>query len=178
MFLERRIALCGSHRPDFLEENRERLVVLGKVLAEYGFTFYGGMSPNFPDVVIQAGRTAGAKAYGYSPWISKEEHLERGDPWEYDHIEVVGKGFEYNSKKLIGQVEAIVVVSGGEFTGHEILDAIEQGRVVGILSNIPGIGDAAGRLIAFENLIVEEDPRLLVERIVEKLDLRSQEEAL
>ena len=160
--------LCG---PDV--ENKA--IAIGRAIAEQGAVILTGATTGFPELAARGAKEAGGFSIGFSPAANEEDHVLRWKmPTEYmDLIVYTDIGFEMRDIILMRSADASIFGCGRVGTIHEFTVAFEGHKPIGVLKGpwiqdeiIKEIIDGSGREKENPYIYFEEDPKILVEKLV------------
>ena len=147
---------------------------IGKEIVKQGGIVVTGATTGFPTWSAQGAKEEGGVSICFSPASTEEEHKDAYHlPLEYLDL-VVFTGFGYSGRNLIltRSSDAVIIGCGRIGTINEFTIAYEDGKPIGILRGswetdevIQEIIDKGHRIN--EKVIFDDDPKRLVERIVE-----------
>jgi hypothetical protein len=158
---------CG---PGSMEKAKE----LGAEIIRQGGIIVTGATTGFPLWSAIGAKEAGGVSIGLSPALSEREHVEEYNlPIDYmDLIIYTGAGYSGRDILLTRSSDAVILGCGRVGTIHEFTVAFEDGKPIGILRGpwetdkvIQDIMDKGNR--HSEMVIFDDDPKKLVERIIE-----------
>ncbi|MDD4661840.1 MAG: hypothetical protein PHG24_00985 [Candidatus Pacebacteria bacterium] len=179
------IAVSGSSNMKVCTKGtREKAFELGKELAKNKCIVISGATDGIPFVVSCGNREAGGFNLGFSPAISKSEHVKSYklplDP--YDVIVYTGEDYAGRDVVMTKASEAVIIISGETGTMHEFLTAFETGKVIGVLEGSGGIADGAKKFLEGirkkpkASIFFSDNPKKLVKEIV--LELKKKEKKM
>lgn len=158
---------CGLDAFDKAKELGKQIVVQGGVIVT-------GATTGFPTWSAMGAKEAGGFSIGFSPAATEREHRDVYHlPLDYMDL-VVYTGFGYSGRNLIltRSSDAVLIGCGRIGTINEFTVAYEDGKPIGILrgswetdQTIKEIIDRGHRIN--EKVIFDDDPKRLVERVVE-----------
>ncbi|MDD3046234.1 MAG: hypothetical protein PHH88_00970 [Candidatus Pacebacteria bacterium] len=172
------IAVSGSSNMKICTKGtKEKALELGKELAKNKCIVISGATDGIPFVVSCANREAGGFNLGFSPAISKSEHVKSYrlpiDP--YDVIVYTGEDYAGRDVIMTKASEAVIIISGETGTMHEFLTAFETGKVIGVLEGTGGIADKAKEFLRGikkkpkAEIFFNNDPKKLLKEIIGEL---------
>ncbi len=172
-----RIAVSGSAEGACEDCGYAKAYQIGKEIAKHNAILVNGATTGIPHAAAKGAKSENGFVIGFSPAISKKEHLKKY-ALPLDHLDfVVYTGFNYSGRNLIltRSADAVVVVCGRMGTLNEFTAAFEDGKVVGVLLHSGGVSDEIGRLIKIAKkgrgrIIYNDDPKVLINMIVAALD--------
>jgi uncharacterized protein (TIGR00725 family) len=146
------------------------LTELGAEIARRDLVLLTGATTGVPDAVSRAAREAGCLTLGISPAHDAREHTERYHlPVDgCDALLFTGFGLKGRNVVLVRSSDIVLVVAGGMGTLNEFTIAVDEGKVVGVLSGTGGIADEAARLLAYvrqpERVLFDARPGKLLDQ--------------
>ncbi|MBW1871821.1 MAG: LOG family protein [Deltaproteobacteria bacterium] len=172
-----KIGVMGSASGPVIKdpESQKRAFGLGQAIAKNECICITGACPGLPANAAEGAKQAGGFVLGISPAFSKREHIDiYSSPIEpYDMILFSGLGLMERDIINIRSCDAIVVIGGGMGTLNEFTVAYEEKKPVGILTGTGGISGHIPEILGFANrqagpdrIIYEEDPELLIEKLL------------
>ncbi|PIR98362.1 MAG: hypothetical protein COT88_02050 [Candidatus Colwellbacteria bacterium CG10_big_fil_rev_8_21_14_0_10_41_28] len=155
----------------------EKATALGKAIAENGCILTEGATTGFPYWSAKAAKEAGGIVIGFSPAATESEHLnEYKLPLDYRDL-IVYTGFGYSGRNLIltRASDAVIVGCGRIGTINEFTVAFEDSKPIGILKAVWETDEVFEQIIQKshrademkDRIVIEEDPKVLVEKIIE-----------
>ena len=172
-----RIGVMGSAGGDVPPAVSESCRRLGRVIAERGCCLLTGACPGLPHDAVLGAKEAHGHVVGISPAATLKEHVEiHHSPYrEYDVLILTGMGLMGRELINIHSSDIVIVVGGRSGTLGEFAIAYEDGKLIGVLSGTGGITTALPELGASleakktgAEVIYDEDPARLVERLLER----------
>lgn len=172
------IAVCGSC---VLEDEAVaiRADAIGKAIAESGSVLLNGATGGYPQRAALAAQRAGGLCIGISPARNREEHVEQYHETldGFDVMIMPGNGFNGRNVILVRSADAVIFVGGRMGSVNEFAIAYTEFKVVGVLKGSSRNADALADLATNSNrqggvVIVEEDPYLLVSKVIAALKER------
>lgn len=152
-------------------------VELGRQIAKHGAIVLTGATTGFPLWSAMGAKEAGGFSLGFSPASTEKEHVEIYNlPVEYMDV-IVYTGFGYPGRDLIltRASDAVFFGCGRIGTIHEFTIAFEDKKPIGILEAdwetdeiLKGIIENAHR--PNDRIIFDNDPKALVERVIEMVN--------
>ncbi len=182
--MKRKIGVMGSASGPTIKDPRslEKALALGQAIADRGCICITGACPGLPDKAAEGARSAGGFVFGVSPAFSEREHTEiYGSPMaHYDMIMFSGLGLMERDIINIRSSDAVVVIGGGIGTLNEFTVAYEEKKPVGIVTGTGGISDHIKEILDFahrqagpDRILYDDDPRKLVDRLLEVVERTS-----
>ncbi len=140
--MKKAIAVVGSAAVSPSESEIKLCRELGKAIAGRGFVLLTGACPGFPLEAARGARKAEGTVVGISPAPDYKAHVEQWDypVQEFDSIIFPGFGRGRNLV-LVRSASAVAVLGGRMGTLNEFTIAFEEGKPIGVLSGIRGIGE-------------------------------------
>lgn len=172
-----KIAVSGASRTEHCCKNiKEVSKEIGREIARQKCTLVTGATIGAPYFASQGFKEIGGYSVGFSPAISRQEHVNTYR-LPLDTLDlVVYTGAEYTGRNLIltKGVDAMVVICGRTGTLHEFVTALELDKCIGILEKTGGTADKIRFILEMPRrrrkaVIYDEDPRNLVQKMVEVL---------
>jgi len=174
-----RIGVMGSAQGPTIEnqENIKKSIELGHYIAKAGCILVNGACPGLPDEAAFGAHKAGGFVMGVSPAFSEKEHIEKyKSPKEYyDVILYTGMGLMERDIINIRSSDAIILLGGGVGTLNEFTVAYDEGKVIGVLKGSGGVSNHIADILEVcnrsmsENIIEDEDPKKLLEKVMKAL---------
>jgi len=174
-----RIGVMGSAQGPTIEnqENIKKSIELGHYIAKAGCILVNGACPGLPDEAAFGAHKAGGLVMGVSPAFSEKEHIEKyKSPKEYyDIILYTGLGLMERDIINIRSCDAIILLGGGIGTLNEFTVAYDEGKVIGVLKGSGGVSNHIADILEVcnrsmsENIIEDEDPKKLLEKVMKAL---------
>jgi len=162
---------------------KEKARQLGMELAKNKCFVISGATNGISYEVSCANREAGGINVGFSPAISKAEHVRAYklpfDP--YDIIIYTGADYAGRDVMMTKSGEAAIIVSGRTGTMHEFLTAFELGKPIGVLEGTGGAADLIKEFLKRLNkkpkapIFYSTDPKELVRLVCNELKIRNKE---
>lgn len=172
-----RIAISGSAEGVCENCGYQKAVEIGRQIAKRGAILVNGATTGIPHAAAKGAKEEDGFVIGFSPAISKKEHIKKyALPLDYLDF-VVYTGFNYSGRNLIltRSADAVIVVCGRIGTINEFTAAFEDGKIVGVLVHSGGESDEIQRLIAIAHkgrghMIYDPDPKKLVNKVIAAID--------
>jgi uncharacterized protein (TIGR00725 family) len=145
------------------------LAELGAEIARRDCLLLTGATTGVPDAVSREARRHGCFTIGISPAHNAHEHATAyGLPTDgCDALIFTGFGLKGRNVVLVRSCDLVIVVAGGMGTLNEFTIAVDEAKVVGVLSGTGGVADDIGRLLPHvrqpEKVIIEAQPAKLLE---------------
>jgi uncharacterized protein (TIGR00725 family) len=169
------VGVMGSSSPPFVDGAWEKLVQVGRRIAEHDCALITGACPGLPFAAVEGAKGAGGLVIGISPGLSLKEHLHRyGSPVDgFDVIIYTGSGLMAREIENIRSSDIVIIAGGRSGTLGEFAIAYDEGRLLGVLSGTGGIADAVPELVRLSDkrtgaaVLFDEQPNRLVDRLIE-----------
>ncbi len=175
-----KIGVMGSS-----EKPNDKLIIekarkLGETIAKNDCILINGATTGFPDEAALGAKQAGGFVLGVSPAHNIEEHVEKfGLPLK-NYSTIVYTGFGFNLRNIINirSSDAVCFIRGSTGTLNEFTIAYEDNKIIGVLAHSGGVSDFFDEIIAIcakkkdAVLIYEEDPELLIEKVLKEVKSR------
>lgn len=151
----------------------EKAKALGREVVAHNAILLTGATTGFPYWAAIGAKEAGGISIGLSPASTEREHIEQYKlPVDYmDMIVYTGFGYPGRNLMLTRASDAVLIGCGRMGTLNEFTIAFEDGKPIGVLTGTGGMADMVQEIIERAhrpgNVIYDEDPKKLVERIME-----------
>lgn len=122
---------------------------LGAEIARHNLLLLTGATTGVPDAVARAARSHGVFTIGISPAQDAREHATRYSlPSDTsDALIFTGFGLKGRNVVLVRSADIVLVIAGAMGTLNEFTIAVDEGKVVGVLTGTGGIADEIERLL-------------------------------
>jgi len=147
---------------------------LGREIVRQGAIITTGATIGMPLFAAVGAKEEGGFSIGFSPAASEREHLETYKlPLDYmDVVVYTGFGFPGRDLLLTRSSDAVVLGCGRVGTIHEFTIAYEDKKPIGVLEGEWQTDEILRHIIKesnrpMENVIFDDDPKALVERLIE-----------
>ncbi len=173
------IAVSGAAKGKSVKDGGKAAYSLGAEIARRGHIVFTGATRGLPYQAAKGAHEAHGKSVGFSPAASYFEHTRkyRLPADAYDVIIYTGLHYVGRDLMLVQSSEALVSIGGRVGTWHEFTVAFETNKPIAVLDAFGGVASefrdmlkAAGRWR--EDLIFEQDPVVLVDKLIAELDER------
>lgn len=185
-----------TYSPSDIKQDFDKIAynarLIGELIAREGLIFVNGACPGIPNIAAQGARAKKGVITGFSPLQDETTHLTAYG-WslhEIPHFLITYLGRLKNKQKPsiasrlfitrdvanIFACDAVIAIGGFYGTNHEIAIAAELGLPVMLLKGTGGVADMGKQY--YESIrkpgnsavfIEEEDPKILVERMLDEL---------
>jgi len=172
-----RIAVCGAAADNVMDDFNQKVQDLGKAIAKSGNILFTGVTKGYSYEAVKGAASEGGEVIGFSPAISKEEHLEEFanvdlELWKY--IIYTGLGYKMREVLLVRNVDAVIIIGGGVGTLLGMATAPDNNVFMGI---VEGSGGATRLIYEIEQLsyrekpkyVIDKDPVVLLDKIIKAL---------
>ena len=186
-----KIGIIGkAGRSEDLPENLKKSAkIIGKELAKKRVILVTGACMGVPDIAAKETIKNKGVVLAYSPAKDLREHIEPpiSYPYPAKNEILIFTGFGKLGRNLLSILESdgIIVIGGGIGTLNEISIAYHEGKVIGILQGVGGIGE---KIFDLENelkkgtkkeikakLIKDKNPKRLIKKVIEEI-IKNKEE--
>lgn len=157
---------------------KKKATEIGKYIAQNDCALVSGATTGASYYAAVGSRNAGGFNIGFSPAASRSAHAKTFKlPLEPFDL-MVYTGADYAGRDIIMTkgADAVIIICGRTGTMHEFLTAVETRKIIGILEGTGGAADHVRELLReFKKqpkapLIYETDPKLLIEKVIEKIE--------
>lgn len=160
----------------------EKARKIGKRLAQRDCVVITGATSGLPHFAALGAREEKGVSIGFSPGISKKEHVKKYKlPTEgMDLIIYTGFGYSGRNLLMVRSAEAVILICGRIGTLNEFTNAFEEDKPIGVLVESGGMSDEIQRIIDIADkgsgdVLYDSDPVKLVDRLVRHLDEKHSE---
>lgn len=174
---EIKIGVCGAS-VDLKDEVLKRSFRLGKAIADNSCVLIMGAGRGYPKEAAKGCFENKGKVIGISPAKDKSEHLDLyGFNLDYfSEVDYTGVGIPKRNYNIIEESDAIVIIGGQIGTLNEFTIAYHLGKVIGVLEGsggvtplLPEISKVCNKDDENDKVVFSNDPKLLINKILEKL---------
>ena len=167
------ICVSGAAKGTTVSHAHEIAEQVGKRIAERGHTLITGATTGLPDYAAKGAKEAGGISIGFSPAVSRREHVKsyRLPTKYYDSI--LCTGFDYTGRDLllVRSADAVVTIGGRIGTLQEFAVAFEEKTPIGIVTGSGGITDAIKQVLkaakrSRHTVLFDDDPKRLVDDLI------------
>ena len=172
-----KIAVCGSSIITD-KEIAKKAFEIGKELAEKNVLVLTGACRGCPHEAAKGAFSAGGKVFGISPAKDETEHIKKYSfPSDsFTEVEYTGLGIPGRNLPLVKEADAIIIISGQIGSLNEFTIAFNDSKPIGILEGSGGITGIIREIAGIcnkngekENIVYSEEPKELVQLIINKL---------
>lgn len=172
-----KIAVTGSAKGSCAECGYAKAFEIGKQIAEHGAILLNGATTGIPHYAALGARSVGGFTIGFSPAISKKEHVNKY-ALPLDGLDfVVYTGFNYSGRNLMltRAADAVVMVCGRIGTLNEFTAAFEDGKRIGVLVHSGGMSNEIEHILKVARrgrgqVVFNSDPKALLDDLFHQLD--------
>jgi hypothetical protein len=169
------IGVMGQSSGPFPEGAWERMVELGRAVAQRGCVLITGAAPGLPHAAVHGAKAAGGFVVGISPALSLEEHINRYEsPFDgYDVLVYTGSGLMGREIENIRSSDIVVIAGGRSGTLGEFAIAYDEGHLIGVLTGTGGVADHVEHLVGLvhkatgSEVLYDDEPARLIDRLIE-----------
>lgn len=144
------VGVMGSADTEQSEAALIKSYTLGQVIAEKGYGLITGACPGLPYECARGAKSKGGLSIGVSPASSLDEHTHRfHSPSDvYDTLIYSGNGLMGREVINIHSSDLVVILGGRSGTLGEFAIAYDEGKLIGVLEGIDGIGEQIPTLVS------------------------------
>jgi len=150
----------------------EKAELLGKEIARAGMVTVTGATTGVPYWAAKGAKEEGGIVIGFSPAVSREEHITTYNlPSDYQDL-IIYTGFGFGGRNLFftRSVDGLIIVCGRIGTLNEFSAAFEDNRPIGVLTETGGIADMIDEIVKTANrgpgkIVFDNDPKRLLEKL-------------
>ena len=151
---------------------------IGKAIAKAGAVLTNGATTGMPFEAARGAKSVGGMVIGWSPAITKREHVGKYKlPLDYlDFTVYTGAGYVGRDMMLVRASDAVFIVSGRIGTLNEFSIAFEDKKPIGVLMGTGGITNELKDMLKAahhprsHHIFFDTDPDRLVKTIIKVLD--------
>ena len=173
------ICVSGAAKGQSVKDGKELAFKAGQEIAKAGHVLMSGATSGLPDYAAHGAKAEGGQSIGLSPAATKVAHVKkyRLPVGCYDSILFTGLHYVGRDSLLVASSDAIVSIGGRIGTLHEFTIAMEMGKPIGFLMGAGGISSeikdimkAAGKQGDDPDVLFDDDPKKLVDRLTKRLN--------
>lgn len=170
-----KVGVIGSSKGD--DNSKKMAEIVGSEIAKSGYHLLTGGCTGVPHAAIIGAKKEDGLTVGISPAENEKEHIEKYNypTKNYDLIIYTGFGLKGRNIILVRSCDAVIAISGSFGTLNELTIAHSSGKVIGLLTGVPGISsefedlaDRFGR--PGKEIVSGEDPVELFQSIKDSLE--------
>jgi hypothetical protein len=178
-----KICVSGAAAGDSLTPSTlKKAKKVGERIAQRDCVLITGATTGIPHYSAMGAHEENGISIGFSPGISKKEHVKKYRLPTDDMDLIVYTGFGYSGRNLlmVRSSEAVIIIGGRIGTLNEFTNAFEEEKPIGVLLETTGIADEIKRIVDIADkgsgdIIYDKDPVKLVDKIVHLLDKKHSE---
>jgi len=155
---------------------------IGERIAQRNCVLLTGATTGIPHYAAMGAHDEDGVSIGFSPGISKKEHVKKYHLPTDDMDLIVYTGFGYSGRNLlmVRSSEAVIIIGGRIGTLNEFTNAFEEEKPIGVLLETNGVADEIAKIVDIADkgsgdIIYDKDPVKLVDKIVHFLDEKHSE---
>jgi uncharacterized protein (TIGR00725 family) len=166
-----KIGVLASAEAEAADRLESLLVELASQIAQRNWQFLTGATTGIPDRVSREVQRRGCLSIGISPAHNATEHVEKyGLPLDgCDALIYSGFGLKGRNVILVRSADIVVVIAGAMGTLNEFTIAVDEGKLVGVLTETGGVADEIEKLLPYvrrpELVCFDSSPARLIERL-------------
>ncbi len=172
------ICVSGAAAGKTVGEDKDLAARIGAAIAKSGHIITTGATIGLPYYAAQAAKMEGGLSVGFSPASTLREHIfkYRLPIGVFDFVNYTGLNYVGRDAYLVLSSDAVITIGGRMGSLHEFTTALESNTICGILTGSDGAADMVKYLmdsleaVHKENVIYDENPERLVEKIIKRLD--------
>ncbi|HVE81048.1 MAG TPA: hypothetical protein VNA68_02865 [Candidatus Dormibacteraeota bacterium] len=174
------ICVSGAARGSSVKKSYLLAERAGVCVAKRGHVLLTGATTGLPDFAAMGAKKAGGVSIGFSPAISRREHINTYKlPYKsYDSIVCTGFGYTGRDLLLVRASDALVTIGGRIGTMQEFSIAFEEKTPIGVIIGSGGISDAIAEVLKAarrrrHTVLFDDNPEALIDRLIEILDIKN-----
>ena len=169
-----KVGVMGGATDIAVSEQMEKAHELGESIARSGCILITGACPGLPLAAACGAKHGGGLVVGISPASNLKEHIEkyRAPVAFHDVLIFTGSGLMGREVTNICSSDMVVIVGGRSGTLGELAIAYDEGKPIGVLTGMGGIGAIAKDIIAAcgkstgAQVIYESRPQRLIAELL------------
>lgn len=173
------ICVSGAAAGKTVQSSRGLAEQIGTAIAKAGHITTTGATVGLPFFAAKAAKEANGMSIGFSPAASLREHVlkYRLPIGMFDFINFTGMQYVGRDVHLVQSSDAVITVGGRFGSLHEFTTALESRMPCGVLLGSGGTADIIPELLTRlepinqDLIVMDDDPKRLVERIIAMLDV-------
>lgn len=164
-----KIGVMASAEAEVAAQLNPLLEELGAEIAQRDCLLLTGATTGVPDAVSREARRHSCFTIGISPAHNTDEHAAvYGLPVDgCDALIFTGFGLKGRNVVLVRSCDIVIVIAGAMGTLNEFTIAVDEGKVVGVMSGTGGIADEIERMLPQvsrpEKVMIEAQPAKLLD---------------
>lgn len=171
-----KIGVMGGAADIEAPEQMEKAHALGEAIAMNSCVLVTGACPGLPLAAACGAKQAGGLVIGVSPALNLHEHLTYyGSPTAFHDVLIfTGSGLMGREVINIRSSDIVAIVGGRSGTLGELAIAYDEGKLIGVLTGMGGIGEMAKDILAVcakdtgAKAVYEADPKQLVAELLRR----------
>jgi len=166
-----KIGILASAEAEEADRLESLLAELAREIAQRRWQLLTGATTGIPDRVAREVKRRGCLSIGISPALNAAEHVkEYGLPVDgCDALIYSGFGLKGRNVILVRSADIVVVIAGGMGTLNEFTIAVDEGKMVGVLTGTGGVADEIERLLPCvrrpDLVCFDSSPARLIEKL-------------
>lgn len=178
-----KICVSGAAAGDCLtRDTLEKTRRIGQRIAQRDCVLITGATTGIPHHAAMGAHDEGGVSIGFSPGLSKKEHVKKYRLPTDGMDLIVYTGFGYSGRNLlmVRSSEAVIIVGGRIGTLNEFTNAFEEEKPIAVLLESGGMADEIKRIVDVADrgagdIVYDKDPVKLVDKLVRMLDEKHSE---
>jgi len=173
------ICISGAAAGDSVEQAATIIKGVAQEIIRQGHIVLTGASTGLPHIAAIAAHMAGGPSIGFSPAANRVAHIKKYHLPLNGFNTILYTGFEYAGRDLllVRSCDAMIMVGGRIGTLNELTIALEERRPIGVLMGSGGMTAEVDHVLKAAkrvrtNIIFDEDPKVLVDKIINIVDRR------
>lgn len=155
---------------------KAKAVELGREIAKQGAVLMTGATTGYPQLSAVGAKSEDGMVIGFSPAMSKREHVGKYRLPIEAHDLIIYTGFGYSGRNLflIRSSDAVIHVAGRIGTLNEFTAAFEDKKVIGVLLGTGGTSVLIDDIVDLADrgpgkIVYDDDPAELVAKVIQLL---------
>ena len=170
-----KIGVMGGAGETIAPAHLEKAFQLGGAVAQSGCIMVTGACPGLPLAAARGAKRHSGMVVGISPALSLDEHAFKYESPTLDHDVLIFTGSGLMGREVVNirSSDVVAFIGGSSGTLGELAIAYDEGKLIGVLTHTGGISDLVADILAAcdkqtgAKVLFEENPRRLVERLIE-----------
>lgn len=145
---------------------------VGREIARQGAVCLTGATIGIPFISAKGAKEMGGMVVGFSPALSKKEHVKKYRlPLRYhDMIFYTGLDWSGRNLMLVRSSDAVIFICGRIGTLNEFTNAFEDDKVIGVMVGSGGTSQLIDDIVEMAHrgrgtIVYDHDPRRLVQKV-------------